>query len=1167
MPVVERPVVKQRSPAAASLNEDCDYAFTSLHVPSLLVLSLHGARVQLAKEKILLPHRKHPYGVRKLDFTCCDFDPAILARNVLLLSMISDGEEHAGHSWNIFFHLHLDSASHSYLVERCQRLIEYSENVQRWSQSPYGYFLRMSTVYTLSELRRHWTLYAGMHNLPADRLATLRLAFARQAKYSLDKTPHNLSPSRSAGPLIGYAQETSSDQFRRYWKSGTTFSNPKEIAAATFLNPTFAYSLSGEGCAVHYGSDPMMPFHFAAVFGNRKGSVSASDLVRAAKLQFSEWSTAFRRSVMLSSTFHPIVRFILADATIACQAFKAFALTRTLKLGIPIAQFRTQVMELSEDEYTVAGAPTSFSVIETSNLVDHIGLLNVLISAVPLLSGSTLSRVLYTESLLHLGEDATKEFTRQLYANITSIGVILDLCPVDYLSGFTTRSNTHELLYFQSKGNEQISQFHQVTTWKSPSSGDPYVCRSGEARRVVSFDARQLGAFLYDMYHLLFEQEDSHHFHRINKNNIIKAVSASSLAPYTRESFALFLKLVRDQLGVSDEDWTDVMDRFFDIHTADTSLPLDLNNFNDFCAHLHRHGVYTVEMYRTSARKIGRFAHWPVIPPVVRIILTVPREKLKVLEECPEEHGTPLMQCHVRGSMCLNIFSSIHVAYGRVTSMGTKSSPWATFEEDPLGLAGSSALAVTFTMSSRLLTDIQRPEDLFVSFALKSVSANMMFVPQLGFMLTIYEAKLMDESQVIVLPEQPLPFKRDLMGREPSASRARIGQPQPVSVELDEQCELVTVLNRRISVDTDEVKSLFQAGAVPEISQISPCAMKLSFGNHSQDILYPIPVIGSQNRVRLARKSLYIEVIVPVSGPFKAEGMNMNPFSVTSRGRVINPWSIHRVNLMRMPVLDIKAKYVDKWLNTHLSSMMSTREISLRKKQKEDVLTRVKYNLLALFVHATGIQRSPPHRLFCLRDHATNNCDTIFFISDIRYDLHSHTMVCDGYVLPLQPDLLQRIQRNFSELVEKGKMVDLTTRGDEMRAWKQLLPAFVERCRSSWQHGENCEYMAQGRIPLTEEMEHYPLCSCGKGKDTEGMNKVALWRKFAPYVTRVALSPLFAVSYLESIGRDPAAHKCSVCRGKGKPKLKACTGCKKVRYCSEACQKKDWKAHKPKCKP
>ncbi|KAA1470752.1 hypothetical protein DENSPDRAFT_858545 [Dentipellis sp. KUC8613] len=1109
--------------------------------------------------------------VRKLDFTCCDKEPAVLARNVMLLSMIYDADEYTGDIWNSFFHMYLSNASHAYLVGHCQKLVGYSENILRWNQSPYGSFLRMSTEYTLSELRRHWTLYADMHELPVDRLATLRSAFTKQAQSSSTMYYRILSSARSAGPLAIQAIEATSAQFKQYWKTGTTFSNPTDAAAATILNPTFSYSLAGEGCAVHYATDPLMPFHLAPVFGNRHGSVSVSDIVEAAKAEFNDWCKVFHHSVAPSTTSsRPVVRFILAEATAACRSLKAFAATETLKSGVPVDQFKTQVLELSRDEYaTVSGAPAIFNVIETSNLVDHLGLLNVFIASIPLLSRSAPSRVLYTESLLYSGVDATKDFTKQLYGDITAIGIVLDLCPVDYLCGFAARSDTHELaMHMAVKGDTSRKQFHQVTTWKSPSSGDPYACQSDLTQRKLSFEPHQLATFLYDMYYLLFEQEDAKNFFRLNHDNLRNAISSSTLSHYIRESFALFLKLVRDELGASDRDWANIMDNFCGFLDADQSLPMDLNNYNDFCMQLYRHGVWFPDAYHQFIPKIGRFAHWNVVPPVIRIILTVPRQQLRVLEHAPEAYGTPLVQCDVRGKWCHNIFSSVHVAYGQVSTMGTMANPWASFQEDLLGHSGHSALIVTFTMPSRLLTTYEPQDDLWVCLSLKSGPASISFMRELDAHLTIYRASLMDKSHVIILPEQPLPSERLRVSTRPPGTSNPIGQVGAVSVELDGQCELVTSLTCKISVETCDAKTLFQAKAVPEISQISPCTMRVSLAHHSQDIRYPFPIVGSQHKARLARTSLYIEVIVPVSGPFKADGMKMNPFPVVRRGHVTVPWSIHRVNPARMPLLDIKAKALRHWLNPHIGSMLSTREHSLRKNHKNDALMNLKDALIKILLCASGIQKGPLRRLFAFYDDATDICDTLLFIGDVRYELHSHTVLCDGYVLPRpQHDLMQKIQRDFTKLLTShGGPLRIRFSRETMRAWKQLIPAFVERCRS-WHHKDDCEYVSQGRIPLTEETDLDPLCSCGRGKDTEGMDTEALWKKFAPYVTRLALSPLFAVSYLESIGRDPAAHKCSVCRGKGKPKLMACKACKKVQYCSAACQKKDWKAHKPKCTP
>jgi hypothetical protein len=92
------------------------------------------------------------------------------------------------------------------------------------------------------------------------------------------------------------------------------------------------------------------------------------------------------------------------------------------------------------------------------------------------------------------------------------------------------------------------------------------------------------------MYHQVFEQEDAMQFFRLTQRNLLKAVAGSNIIHYMRESFVLFLKLVRDRLGISEERWLEVMDRFFSFKDADKSLPIDMNNYQDLCAHLHCHG-------------------------------------------------------------------------------------------------------------------------------------------------------------------------------------------------------------------------------------------------------------------------------------------------------------------------------------------------------------------------------------------------------------------------------------------------------------------------------------------------------------------------------------------------------------------------------------------------
>ncbi|VDC06230.1 unnamed protein product [Peniophora sp. CBMAI 1063] len=1110
---------------------------------------------------------------RKLDFTCCDWDGGILARNALLFSMILDKIPQET-IWNVFFHMKLDKDSHAVLVRQSQKLASFAESEPTWRTSEYGSLLRVSTPQTLTELRRHWLLYAEMEQLPALRHKAILAAFNKHRNSVLGgQTP--TAAARSAGPLMTSAFAVCDEVFRGYWKNGVASTSPQTISAATLLNPTFVYSRGEDACSTHYGLTPITPFHLDALFAKAKGEPTLSDVYKHIISQFNGWCDAFSRLASSEATA-PIVRFLWGDALTAAQCLRAFTLTETLDIGTPVSQWKTQLLQLSGEEYIESSAPTKFNIVDTSNLSDHLGLLNILIAAAPLVSAP--SGVLYTESLLYRAEDATKEFNDALHADFAVFALLTGICPVDYLSGFTTRSNVHELMaYMALKNNSQ--QFHQVTTWRAPSSGD-----SGALlQRVPTFDSRHLATFLYDMYHSLFEQEDSKHFWRIHgdksRDDLMRAIGSTSITHHTRETFVLLLKLVKGRLALGAPEWASVMDWFFMIHDADRSLPMDANNRNDLWAHLFRHGLYTAAYIRPPFPPLGPFASWQDIPVLVRIVLVIPREHLAIFESRGKDAGTPPLICYVEGKATHNIFSSVHVAYGRAVRMGTRGRPWVRFEEDSRGREGESPLVASFVMPSHLLVCLEKPEGIRVHLALRSLPATVSYIEKLGLSLSVFSAPLMDPDLVHVLPEQPLPSRalqeEPVNSPELSLRQGTIGTANAVSVELDEQCEQVSVLVSRILVQDSGVREAFQKGVSPEIRQASSCVMRVSLSGRSQDVAFPFPVIGSLNRMRLARKSLYIEVLVPLSGGLKADGMRLNLFPVLSSSqdasqiRATLPWGIHRLDLSTQPRLNLKAKSLKKWLDPHLGASLSASERSLVKKPEKAsssgtyaILAFLKQTLHAIFVRATGIQQGAPARVFNLTDEATHNCDTIILVNEVRHDVACHTVVCDAFVLPLTPRLIERNKRAFPGLVGNGQAIKAPP--GVITAWKQLLPALVERCRT-WEHGPNCEYVATGCVPLTVEMEHVPICSCGAGKDVEEMKKDPAWRVFAPHATRIAISPLFAVSYLERVARDPEAHRCALCRGRGKPKLKACTGCKKIRYCSEACQKADWKAHKLKC--
>lgn len=187
------------------------------------------------------------------------------------MTTVTDNElsdEVLSNIWDSFFHFFLDKESHSFLIAQCQTLIEVSESIAAWNDSKYSKFLRMCDANTLLELRRHWERYVLAGQLPAAGKKRLREMVSSSIR-TIRSNKHKGSdfyPCRSAGPYFLKSTEPASQVFEHFWKTGITSLNPRDVSAATLINPTFMYSLTGEGLALHYGTTPIAPFHLAPAF-------------------------------------------------------------------------------------------------------------------------------------------------------------------------------------------------------------------------------------------------------------------------------------------------------------------------------------------------------------------------------------------------------------------------------------------------------------------------------------------------------------------------------------------------------------------------------------------------------------------------------------------------------------------------------------------------------------------------------------------------------------------------------------------------------------------------------------------------------------------------------------------------------------------------------------
>lgn len=313
-------------------------------------------------------------------------------------------------------------------------------------------------------------------------------------------------------------------------------------------------------------------------------------------------------------------------------------------------------------------------------------------------------------------------------------------------------------------------------------------------------------------------------------------------------------------------------------------------------------------------------------------------------------------------------------------------------------------------------------------------------------------------------------------------------------------------------------------------------------------------------------------------------------------------WNMPYLNLNGLLELDTSRTTQMKWLITHTSLMFSSRERSIRENGLQGVPcpsdTRVDFKdgLFSLFMHYCGLQGKCA-RIFALRKPGDGGAHVLIFVSSLKMDMANHTVVLDALVLPLTDKIVRDsfAGQFLAALVSQDTLCAINVTSTELRLWKTVLPAFVERCRT-WQHlPEKCEYIVTKQIPILNGLNdgETPICSCGHGHfPTDFLHNLRLpfsditLRKYA---TRLAISPCFVVPYVEdcfhwdrnrriaaTVSDKEKGLKCetaTTCHACGKlrltenrsVKLLRCGRCRKVKYCSTECQKSDWKQHQKIC--
>jgi hypothetical protein len=778
-----------------------------------------------------------------------------LARNAILFTLLADegAQDRVDLIWNIFYHFVLDEESLSLLIEQCRKLVTLARDLESWNAGPYARFLTACDERTLAELRRFWSLYVATADYTPERRKRFKKNFLDGKKEINDRFAEGfvVSSSRSAGPLLPLAMQAVGEQFSKFWSTGITDDGLHSTEQATFVNPTFAFSLAGEGFAVHYGVDPVAGFHLAEVFAtscDEMPSVLVQKLVRAARNQFSQWCTSVIKLLRVTSTMSSkfVVRMFAGDALRLCQAFSHLNSCGVTATPILSSPWRASRIEFEENQYGEGAstpAPTTFNVIDTSNVSDHVGLLNLLVVTIPILSKSP-SATLYTEALLSYGDAPSADILERLCGDMQTMSLLLGIVPSAFLSRFTTRSNVHETVMQLFQG----LQYHEQISWKA--IGSEYL---------MSFAPDQLGRFLFKVYLKMFSDENLARQLQKRASSARRVFLEATLVHYNRRSFVQLLNHIKSRVQT---DWTRVMEKFDEEVVQDSSLILGSNLYQEMCCHFHLLDIVTftsmeqsyIRNLRTKT-KTTIFRDWESIPAVVSVVLVIPRSKITAVESELRLAGTPLLQCEIRNASFWNIFMHLSAAYGRLETTGTGQTKTATIVEDNEGDSTSSPLIVSFSSPSSSL--------------LLSYNATVGFrtrpTPQmcrsLSLLEAIFTAPLEDSRHVHILAEPPFPPIAPSAAKNPRIQVAQESR-RVFSVQMNESRTEIRSLVNRVDVTDPAGQASLAAGSSVKLEQTQTHGPRLCIDKYTEKIYFPFPVDAANAKFRVARKSMYIEVRV-----------------------------------------------------------------------------------------------------------------------------------------------------------------------------------------------------------------------------------------------------------------------------------------------------------------
>jgi hypothetical protein len=1119
--------------------------------------------------------------------------------------------------WNVFYHFRVDEASLDLLRLQTTKLISVSTSLKSWKESKYGQYVKLCDRVSLEMVRDMWRFYGAKRE--GDDLRSYKTKVESSMKKSQEymksvtgnENTNVITGIRAAAPACLQAVPDLGGLYRDYWKFGTTDTDAAARSQAIEYNPLFVPQ--DGNMFLHYGTDPLLGFHLGLSYAPIESTSPLSststekptplEIVKNAQREFNSWMKSFRAH---SSAGLVTLRFFVGDAVAFAYSLQHVGTAGSSKSARWYRdRYHFGALELDNQDYLDDSAPSAFDVIDTSNLIDHLGGLNLLAATSPLLR-SNFSATLYSENLVRAQENHKELLDNLLCGDSTTVSSLLGLTPVEVATNTASVSSGDEALCQSMTDSSKAGQSFARIAWKRPLN--PTGTTSNFVG-LIHFDPAHLAHALFRVFTKMFADEDVTHLLARMQS---QGTKRPTLPIYHRASFVAFLCLVKSRVQT---DWNQTMEALLHHMDDDSSLAFATTYMQELTLWMHMMGLYTVDILKSppnssaSPQDTGTVKQWQNIPAVVSVILQVPRHKIDpFIKQSIEKGITPPLQAILQSSpqaanQWQNMFAATQIGFGTLRTEGAQHSDTFNLriDEDQLKWSGKSSMFVSFYVPSWIL--LQEPRTATVSLAIPhSPHTVAAFARSLGPNLSIFSAEQQDAGHVYITKAMPHQSKViSICGFAPGNVRNEV-DPEgnwetKVTASVDQNGH-ISFFTSHVQILSEEAKVVLKEGSNVSRAMQSPFNHTLSIeGGPTYKVNFPVPVLNSTAKIRIARKSSYLELVADVAKLTDWSSFQSFMYPVFMDSGLPAPWSMPKINLSTLPAMDVtdSSSVRLKWLQHHLPTMWSAQECALKLKPTlpapPNLRSRVEFkdSLYHMFIGFSGIQgqKASVFNIDCAEE---KGVQMVFFLSKMRLDLSNRTVVLDAAVLPLTLDLMPIILPSLQAMSgSKFAPKSIRTPKYELQLWKEALPAWTERCRT-WSHKPGCEYASTGNIPLSTNFGERVLCSCGEGNlPTNFMPDFPGWKGLAKYAVRVAVSPAFASALVDNpldqsaFGTpkgEPATAKdapiptrqaaaCLVCRKSMQPdgsELMNCSRCHIAKYCSKECQRADWKKHKGVCK-